>query len=160
MSALIGDPGRRREPGDGGDQALDLVRGRDRRAGAGGDRADVDHLEAQIDEGQAVGDGLLRRAAAGPLVHRVDGDVDDSGAERLDQVEALVRESPGARHDGPPAAQLPRRRRTTVGVPTSPSFLPWTNVTFTWKTSLRRREGLPTMRSAPGKSLARSVTGK
>ena len=85
------DVGRGGEAGDGGDQALDLVGGLDRRAGAGRDGADVDHLEAEIDQGQTVGHGLLRRAAAGPLVHRVDRDVDDPGAEHRGRARSSVR---------------------------------------------------------------------
>ena len=48
-----------------------------------GDGADVEHVEARLDQRQPVGDRLLRRAAARPLEHRVDGDVDDPGRERL-----------------------------------------------------------------------------
>ena len=62
--------------------------------------ADVEHVEARLDQRQAVGDRLLRRAAARALEHRVDGDVDDPGRQRLRQVEGPVGQPPAHRRYG------------------------------------------------------------
>ena len=64
-----------------------LVVGGDRRAAAGGDRADVEQVEARLDQREAVGDRPLGGAAAGAGEERVVGDVDDPGRQRRREAE-------------------------------------------------------------------------
>ena len=78
VSAEIGTPARR-QPLDRRHQRRRLVLGRHRRPALRRHGADVEHVEARLDQRQPVGDRLLRGAAARPLEHRVDGDVDDPG---------------------------------------------------------------------------------
>ena len=63
----------------------------DRRAAAGRHRADVEQVEARLDQGQPVGDRRARRTAAGALEERVVGDVDDPGRQRGREVEHVDR---------------------------------------------------------------------
>ena len=80
---------RRRQPLDRRHQRRRLVLGRHRRPAARRHGADVEHVEARLDQRLPVGDRLLGRAAARPLEHRVDGDVDDPGPHRLLQLRVL-----------------------------------------------------------------------
>ena len=66
-------------PAIAGRERRGLVLGGDRRAAAGGDGADVEHVEARLGQRPPVGDRLLGGAAARALEHRVGGDVDDPG---------------------------------------------------------------------------------
>ena len=91
------DAGGRGEPGDRGDEPRRLLGGRDRRPAAGGDRADVEQLEARLGETDAVGDRALGGTAAGALEEGVVGDVHDPRADRGGQVELAVGEQPGGR---------------------------------------------------------------
>ena len=113
MSLIATAPASRAAPGDlgregvggerhaGAAKALDrrqqrrgLGLGGDRGAAAGGDGADVEHLEAGGGQLQPVGDRPLGSAAAGPGEHRVGADVDDPGGQRLRQLQGAVGEAP------------------------------------------------------------------
>ena len=66
--------------------------------GGTGDRANVEHLEARLGEGEPVLGRPLGRSAAGALEHRVVGDVDDPDADGLLELERPIPELPLASH--------------------------------------------------------------
>jgi hypothetical protein len=83
-----------REALDRRDQLRGLVVGRDRRPAARRDGADVEEVEAGLDQSQAIGDCLIGRSAASAGEERVVGDVDDPGSQRPVELERAVGESP------------------------------------------------------------------
>ena len=119
--AGFGDRCLSNEPFHGRDQRCGLVLGRHRRARFRRHRADVEHLEARLGQRQPVADRLLRGAAARALEHRVDGDVDDPGADRPRQVEVAPAESPAAHPSSLRKASLSTsglQKRLAYGTPT------------------------------------------